>query len=130
MSEATIFPLSSLRDGHAILFHMKIVVKIVVMALALMALPKYIPGIAVSGFFYALLAALVIGAVNLLIKPLISLVTLPVNIFTLGIFGLLVNGGLLWLVALYVPGFTITTLTGAFLGALVMAVVHWIVAKF
>ena len=109
---------------------MKIVVKIVVMALALMALPKYIPGIHVSGFFYALLAALVIGAVNLLIKPLISLITLPVNIFTLGIFGLLVNGGLLWLVALYVPGFTITTLTGAFLGALVMAVVHWIVAKF
>ncbi len=109
---------------------MKIVLKIVIVALAIMGLPKFIPGIDVSGFYYALLAAVVIGLVNLLIKPLITLITLPVNIFTLGLFGLLVNGGLLWLVALYVPGFTITTLTGAFLGALVMAVVHWIVAKF
>jgi len=116
--------------GHAILFHMKIVVKIVVMALALMGLPKFIPGIHVTGFYYALVAAVVIGAVNLLIKPLISLITLPVNMFTLGIFGLLVNGGLLWLVALYVPSFTISTFTAAFLGALVLAVIHWIVAKF
>lgn len=108
---------------------MKIVIKIVVMALALMALPKYIPGISVSGFFYALLAALVIGAVNLLIKPLINLITLPVNIFTLGIFGLIVNGGLLWLVALYVPGFSIRGYLPAFLGALVLTCVHWIVSK-
>lgn len=109
---------------------MKIVLKVVVVALSIMGLPRIIPDIAVSGFFYALLAAFAIGIVNLLIKPLISLVTLPVNILTLGIFGLLVNGGLLWLVALYVPGFTITTFMGAFLGALVMAVVHWFVSKF
>lgn len=109
---------------------MKIVLKVVVVALSIMGLPRIIPDIAVSGFFYALLAAFAIGIVNLLIKPLISLVTLPVNILTLGVFGLLVNGGLLWLVALYVPGFTITTFMGAFLGALVMAAVHWFVSKF
>jgi putative membrane protein len=109
---------------------MKTILKIVIIALAIMGLPRFIPGIAVSGFFYALLAALVIGVVNLLIKPLISLITLPVNIFTLGLFGLLVNGGLLWLVAHYVPGFSIATFTAAFLGALVIVVLNWIISKF
>jgi putative membrane protein len=108
---------------------MKIILRIVIVALAIMGLPKFIPGIAVSSFYYALLASVVIGLVNLLIKPLISLVTLPINAITLGIFGLLVNGGLLWLVALYVPGFSVSTFTAAFLGALAVAIVNWIVSK-
>ena len=109
---------------------MKIVLKIVIVALAIMGLPRFIPGISVAGFYYALISALVIGAVNLLIKPLISLVTLPVNVFTLGIFGLLVNGGLLWLVALYVPGFSIDGYLPAFIGALAIAIINWIISKF
>lgn len=109
---------------------MKIVVKIVIVALAIMGLPKFVPGISVSGFYYALLASVVIGVVNLLIKPLIALITLPVNIFTLGLFGLLVNGGLLWLVALYVPGFSIDGYLPAFIGALAIAVINWIVSRF
>ncbi|HEY0908378.1 MAG TPA: phage holin family protein [Candidatus Paceibacterota bacterium] len=109
---------------------MKIIVKIVIVALAIMGLPRFVPGVAVAGFYYALIAALAIGAINLLIKPLISLVTLPINIFTLGLFGLLVNGGLLWLVALYVPGFSIDGYLPAFIGALAIALINWVISKF
>ncbi|MEN9621571.1 MAG: hypothetical protein RLZZ67_5 [Candidatus Parcubacteria bacterium] len=108
---------------------MKIILRIVIVALAIMGLPRFIPGISVSSFYYALLASVVIGLVNLLIKPLITLATLPINALTLGLFGLLVNGGLLWLVALYVPGFSISTFMAAFLGALAVAVINWIVSK-
>ncbi len=109
---------------------MKVVLKIVIVALAIMGLPKFVPGIDVSGFYYALLAAVAIGLVNLLIKPLISLITLPVNFFTLGLFGLLVNGGLLWLVALYVPGFSIDGYLSAFIGALAITIINWIISRF
>ncbi|MBX4209311.1 phage holin family protein [Candidatus Parcubacteria bacterium] len=109
---------------------MKTILKIAVVALAIMALPRFIPGIAVSGFLYALLAALALGLVNLLIKPLVSLLALPVNMLTLGLFGLVVNALLLWLVALYVPGFEVATFTAAFLGALVIAVVNWLISRF
>ncbi len=106
------------------------IVTIVILALAVMGLPRFIQGIDVSGFYYAFLAALAIGAVNLFIKPLISLITLPVNVLTLGLFGLLVNGGLLWLVAYYLPGFSITGFVPAFIGGIIVAFINWLVSKF
>ncbi len=109
---------------------MKIIVKIVILALVVMGLPRFIQGIDVSGFYCAFLAALAIGAVNLFIKPLISLITLPVNVLTLGLFGLLVNGGLLWLVAYYLPGFSITGFVPAFIGGIIVAFINWLVSKF
>ncbi len=109
---------------------MKIFIKVVIIALAVMGLPRFIEGISVDGFFYALGTAAVIGLVNLLIKPLISLVTLPVNILTLGLFGLVVNAALLWFIALYMPGFDIASYTAALIGSLLLAVINWTVSKF
>ncbi|MBI5133969.1 MAG: phage holin family protein [Candidatus Taylorbacteria bacterium] len=109
---------------------MKTVLKVVIVALAIMGLPRFIPDISVDSFWYALLAALVLGLVNLLIKPLVKLVTLPINLLTLGLFGLVINAGLLWLVAGFVPGFDIGTFLAAFLGGLAVAAVNWIVSKF
>ena len=109
---------------------MKIFIKVVVIALAIMGLPRFIEGISVTGFFYALGAAVAIGLVNLLIKPVIKLVTLPVNILTLGFFGLVVNAALLWFVAYYLPGFDVVTFKAAFIGALILAAINWIASKF
>ncbi len=109
---------------------MKTFIKVVILALAIMGLPKYIEGITVDGFFYALGTAIVIGLVNLLIKPVVKLVTLPVNILTLGLFGLVVNGALLWFVAFYLPGFDIETFKAAFIGAFILAVINWIISRF
>jgi putative membrane protein len=108
---------------------MKIVLRVVIVALAIMGLPRIIDGISVSGFYYAFLAAIALGLVNLLIKPLIRVVTLPINLLTLGLFGFVINGFLLWAVALYVPGFDVASYTAAFLGALIIAVINWLVSK-
>jgi len=108
---------------------MKIIVRILVIAVVILLIPKLISGISVASFYYALIAALAFGLVNLIIKPLIGLITLPINIITLGLFGLIVNAVLFWLVAAFVPGFEISNFVAAFLGALVVSVANWLVSK-
>lgn len=109
---------------------MKIILRIVLLALVIMALPYVIPGIEVVGFYPALIAALVLSIINLIVKPVISLLTLPVNMLTLGILGLVINGALLWFVASFVEGFTITSFLSAFLAALIISATNWLVSKF
>jgi putative membrane protein len=107
---------------------MKVVLKIVIIGFTIMALPRFISGIEVEGFKYALLATLALALVNVLIKPVIKLVTLPVNIISLGLFGLVINGVLLWLVAFYVPGFDVASYKDAFFGALIVSGMNWVVS--
>jgi putative membrane protein len=92
-------------------------------AAALYAAVSLISGIAVSGTGTLLLAALVFGLVNSVIKPILLILTLPITVVTLGLFYLVLNGLLLYLVAALTPGFTIATFGAAFLGALVVSIV-------
>lgn len=108
---------------------MKFIVKIVVITAVVFALPSFIPGIAVSDIYAALWVSLVLAGINLLIKPLISLLTMPLSIITLGLFGLVVNGALLYFVPAVVSGFAIDTFLAAFLGALVISLVNWLISK-
>jgi putative membrane protein len=108
---------------------MKFIIRLLVVVLAIMALPYVIPGIAVAGFYSALIVAVILGLINLVVKPIVSLVTLPINIFTLGLFGLVVNGAILWFIGAFVEGFTVATFLAAFLGALVVAAVNWAASK-
>lgn len=73
------------------------------------------------------MAALVIGLVNALIRPILLLLTLPVNIVTLGLFTLVINGLMFWLASSIVKGFTVTDFSAAFFGALVYWLVSWLV---
>jgi putative membrane protein len=87
-------------------------------ALALIGITYLVPGIHVGGFLVALLAALVIGIVNALVRPLLILLTLPVTVLTLGLFLLVINAALFGLAALLVPGFTVDGVGAAVLGSL------------
>ncbi len=107
----------------------RITLKVIIIGFTIVALPHFIPGITVEGFKYALLATVVLALVNLLIKPIVSLITLPVNIITLGLFGLVVNAALLWFVALRTPGFDVDSYKAAFFGALVISAMNWVVSK-
>ena len=109
---------------------MKFIIRFVIVVLAIMALPYFVPGIAVSGFYAALMTAIVFGLINLVIRPIISVVTIPINVFTLGIFGLVVNALLLWFVASFVDGFAIANFSAAFWGAIAISFVNWLVSKF
>lgn len=92
----------------------------------LMLIAYYVPGIRVQNFYTALVAALVLGLINLLIRPLIIILTLPVNILTLGLFTLVINAFLFWFVATIVKGFTVEGFWPAFWGALALAALNWL----
>lgn len=78
----------------------------------------YLPGFSVDSFLVALIVAIVLGLINLVIRPLLLLITLPVNILTLGLFTLVIDALLLQLAAVIVPGFT----AESFLSSLIVSV--------
>ena len=63
---------------------------------------------------------------NALILPLVKVLTLPINVMTLGLFSLVINVLVFWLVSLFVPGFTVSGIFDAIIGALLIAVVSWL----
>jgi len=95
-------------------------------ALAILAIAYYVPGVSVSGFYAALIAALILGIVNALLRPILILLTLPVNVLTLGLFTLIINAFLFWFASTIVKGFAVADFKAAFLGALIMWLVSWI----
>ena len=94
-------------------------------ALALLALPYLVPSVQVDSFVTALAAALVLGLVNTLIRPLLVLLTLPATIVTLGLFIFVINGLLFWFVAAFLKGFSVEGFWPAVLGAIVYALISW-----
>ena len=105
---------------------MMLIIRWLIYTLAIMLLAYVVPGISVRSFYAALIAALILGLVNAVIRPLLIILTLPVNILTLGLFTLVINALLLWFVASIVKGFDVKNFTAAFLGALILWVVGWI----
>ncbi|MHB1769679.1 MAG: phage holin family protein [Minisyncoccota bacterium] len=84
-----------------------------------------VPGVTIT-FIGALIAAVVLGALNLLIRPILLILTLPITILTLGLFSLVINALLVMLAAVLVPGFSVAGFWTAFLFALVLAIVNWV----
>ena len=98
------------------------VIRWIINAVLLMLIPYVVPGVSVKNFGTALIAALILAFVNALIKPILILLTLPINILTLGLFILVINGLMFWLVSAVVKGFYISGFWPAFLAALVFSI--------
>ena len=92
-------------------------------------LPYVVPGISVDGGRAAIIAAIVFAFINFAVKPILKIITLPLNFLSFGLFGLLVNVLLFWFVASIIDGFTVVNFMAAFWGALVMTVANWILDK-
>lgn len=99
-------------------------------AAALLLVAYLYPGVQVASFFAALVAALVLGLVNAVIRPILVLLTLPVTIVTLGLFLFVINAALFWLVAQVIKGFSVegflAALVGSLLYSLITLVVSWL----
>ena len=110
-----------------------ILLRWLVSALGFLALSHVIPGITVSGFGTALVLAFLWGVVNITIKPILLLLTLPLTLVTFGIFTFIINGFLLWILGGVVKGFEVHGFWVAVLGALFLSVVssvsHWALSK-
>lgn len=81
-------------------------------------------GIELGGFSPAVIAVIVIGMVNVSIKPVLLILTFPVNLLTLGLFGLFLNAGILWTVAKLVSGFSVEGFFSALGGAVVISIIN------
>jgi putative membrane protein len=97
-----------------------------ILTIAICLAPYVIQGISVRSLVDALLAGLILGILNLIIKPIIQIITIPINIITLGLFTLVINAILLEMVAWFIPGFYVATFWSALWGGLMISIVSGI----
>lgn len=102
---------------------MKLIINTLITAVALLIAAQFVPGFTITQFSTAVIAAIVLGLVNAIIRPIMLLLTLPVNIVTLGLFTLIVNALMFLLAASIVSGFAITGLIPALIGSIVVSLV-------
>ena len=103
-------------------FDMKLILTWLLHATALLALTHLYKGVQVSGFAGALTAALVIGLLNLIVRPVLVVLTLPVTFVTLGLFLFVINALLFWAAATLLDGFGVTGFGAALLGSVIYSV--------
>ncbi len=108
---------------------MPILARFIVVALSLWLAAYLIPGFRVDGWLTLVLASLLFGVVNAVVKPVLILLTLPITLLTLGLFLIVLNAAMLGLVAWLLPGFAIDGFLPAVLGWLVVTVVGWAASK-
>jgi putative membrane protein len=97
-------------------------------AVALIAVAYLMPSVSVSSFPAALVAALVLGLVNAVVRPVLVLLTLPVTLLTLGLFIFVLNGLLFWMVASWLEGFAVAGFWSGVLGAILFSIVSWLLS--
>ena len=108
----------------------RFLVHTIVLAVALWITANVVSGVTVTSWPALALAAVVLGAVNAIVRPILVILTLPITVLTLGLFYLVVNAMAFGLAAALVPGFQISTWTAAILGALLTSVVSWFIGIF
>ncbi|MFY9315347.1 MAG: phage holin family protein [Burkholderiales bacterium] len=104
---------------------MKLLLVWLINAAALMAVAYLLPGISVASFVTALVAALVLGLVNAVIRPILIFLTLPATLLTLGLFIFVINGLLFWFVGTFITGFVVSGFWWGVAGAIVYSIVSW-----
>jgi putative membrane protein len=97
---------------------MKLIVRWLLLALALLLVAHLYPGVSLTGFGAAMVAALVLGLFNALLRPLLVMLTLPVTLITLGLFLFVINALLFWAAASVLSGFNVTGFAAALIGSL------------
>jgi len=106
------------------------VVRLLVTALGLWVAATIVPGVTIHGIGNLIVAALLLGVVNAIIRPIILILTLPLTLITLGLFIFVVNGISLSLVAWLMPGFALSGLGAAILGSVVVGLTSWLASTF
>lgn len=109
---------------------MHLLAKWILNALALLLAAYILPGIHVDGIYVALIASLLLGILNVVVKPILIILTLPINLLTLGLFTFVINGLLFWFLGTFVKGFHVDGFLWAIAGAFLVSVVSSLGSKF
>lgn len=107
---------------------MRLILVWLINTVSLIAVAYLMPSISVANFTTALVAALVLGLVNTVIRPILVLLTLPVTIVTLGLFIFVINGLLFWMVGTWIEGFRVEGFWAGFFGAIVYSLISWLLS--
>jgi putative membrane protein len=109
---------------------MKTLIHLVVSTVAVLITTYILPGVHVDGPLAAFVLAVVLAVINLILKPILVALTLPITILTLGLFILVINGLLVMLASSIVPGFDVDSFWWALLFGIVLALVNWVLGMF
>ena len=104
----------------------KIFVRLLVMAAALLAIAHVVPGITVTNFYIALVVAVLWAIISVTLRPVLMLLTLPINLLTLGLFTFVLNALLFWFLASFVAGFGVAGFIPALEGSVLLTLVGWV----
>ncbi len=104
---------------------MEILIYLVLSTIAVFVTAHILPGVKIDDWVTALIVAVVLGVVNAIIRPILLILTLPINILTLGLFTFMIMGFLVLLVSAIVPGFHVNNFWWAILFAIVLAIINW-----
>ena len=105
---------------------MKLFLNLLLNGFAVIVVDYLLPGVHIDSFFTAIVVAIGIGIVNMFIKPIVILFTLPFNIITLGLFTFIINGLMILLVSAFIPGFVVNNFGWAMLFSIVLWVVNFV----
>ncbi len=109
---------------------MKMILRFLGTAAAVYLTVYLVPGITISGgWTTTLLVALVWSVITMVIRPVLSILTLPITIITLGLFAFILNAVLFWAMTLIVPGFEVAGFLPALIGAVVLSIINWLISK-
>lgn len=110
---------------------MKIILHWILLSVAVFATSKVIAGIIVDPLWVALIVGACLTLFNMFIKPIVKILTLPINVLTLGLFSLVINGAVFWYLGTFLKdtGFQVDTFYAAFIGALLVSIINWTLNK-
>ncbi|KKS31188.1 hypothetical protein A2380_03315 [candidate division WWE3 bacterium RIFOXYB1_FULL_43_24] len=103
---------------------MKLLLKLVIATLAIFVASRIIPGVVVEDLVTAIIVAIVLGTLNLFVKPILILLTLPINLITFGLFTFIISAFIVLFTAAIVPGFQITSIWTAILFSIVVSIIN------
>lgn len=104
---------------------MKFILRFILVAAALLVIAHVVPGITVSNFYIALIVAALWGLISVTLKPVLMILTLPINLLTLGLFTFVLNALLFWFLASFVAGFSVAGFIPALEGSVLLTLVSW-----
>jgi putative membrane protein len=105
---------------------MYVITKLLLVVLALLFVAHFVPGVEVTSFYIAAIVAILLGIINITIKPILLLLTLPLNLITLGLFTFVLNALLFWFVASFVDGFEVAGFFAALVASFIVSAVSWV----
>lgn len=103
----------------------KILIKVLVTAVTLLLISQYVDGIVIANFYTALVVAVMWGILGLTVRPVLKLLTLPINIITFGLFSLVLNALLFWFLSTFINGFVVAGFVPALVGTVILSIVAW-----